>query len=230
MTTAHISKHNDLLLLDYDGVVADSLPAIREHTAAFCRERGLGQGLASAAIACMRSATLAGLIEAAGITGEHVREYGRYLFRELNSNPSRVPLFDGIPELLRDLATSYTLCIVSANHSTVVRQRLESAGLVDLMAHLYGNEQPGGKAEHIRQAMASHGGSTESTWMIGDTVGDIRAAKQAGVHAVAVTWGWQSLETLERAGPNLIFEQPEVMHRYFSGQPGAVSATHPDAT
>ncbi|GIT53840.1 MAG: hypothetical protein Ct9H300mP16_10000 [Pseudomonadota bacterium] len=104
LTTAHISKHNDLLLLDYDGVVADSLTAIREHTAAFCRERGLGQGLASAAIACMRSATLAGLIEAAGITGEHVREYGRYLFRELNKNPSRVPLFDGIPELLSPIS------------------------------------------------------------------------------------------------------------------------------
>ncbi len=227
MTTAQISKKNNLLLLDYDGVVADSLTAITEHTAAFCRDRGLGQGLASAAIACMRSATLSGLIQAAGITGEHVRDYGRFLFRELNKNPSRVPLFDGIPELLRDLAKTYTLCIVSANHSGVVRQRLESAGLVDVMTHLYGNEQPGGKAEHIRQAMFSHGASAESTWMIGDTVGDIRAARQAGVNAVAVTWGWQSLETLESARPNLIFEQPEALHRYFSGQPDTLPQSGP---
>jgi len=219
LTTPRTPKGHDLLLLDYDGVVADSLSAITEHTAAFCRDRGLGQGLASAAMACMRSATLSGLIQAAGITEQHVGDYGRYLFRELKKNPSRVPLFDGIPEILRDLANTYTLCIVSANHSAVVRQRLESADLVDVMTHLYGNEQPGGKAEHIRQAMFSHGAGSESTWMVGDTVGDIQAARQAGVNAVAVTWGWQSLETLKSAKPHLIFDQPEALHRYFSGRP-----------
>jgi phosphoglycolate phosphatase-like HAD superfamily hydrolase len=75
--------------------------------------------------------------------------------------------------------------------------------------------------------MFSHGASAESTWMIGDTVGDIRAARQAGVNAVAVTWGWQSLETLESARPNLIFEQPEALHRYFSGQPGTLPQSGP---
>ena len=204
-----------LLLFDYDGVLADSLNILSEYTTTFCREHGLGEGLNKTNIDAMESATLSGLIEAAGISQAYVRDYARYLFQALNRDPLKVPLFKGIPEMLKDLAQYYSLCVVTANHSTIVRQRLDAAQLTSLMDYIYGNEQPGSKVEHIVKALEKNCAQPTSTWMIGDTVGDIEAAQNAGVNSVAATWGWQSSMRLKSKAPDLIFEQPQALHDYF---------------
>ena len=208
-------RNRGLLLFDYDGVLADSLNTLSEYTTIFCREHGLGEGLKTTDLEAMESATLAGLIEAAGISQAYVRDYARYLFQALNRDPLKVPLFKGIPKMLTDLARHYTLCVVTANHSAIVRQRLDAAQLTSLMGCIYGNEQPGGKVDHIINALETNHAQPASTWMIGDTVGDIEAAQNAGVNAVAVTWGWQSSIRLKSKAPDLMFEKPQALHHYF---------------
>ena len=208
-------RNRGLLLFDYDGVLADSLNTLSEYTTIFCREHGLGEGLKTTDVDAMESATVAGLIEAAGISQAYVRDYARYLFQALNRDPLKVPLFKGIPKMLTDLARHYTLCVVTANHSAIVRQRLDAAQLTSLMGCIYGNEQPGGKVDHIINALETNHAQPASTWMIGDTVGDIEAAQNAGVNAVAVTWGWQSSIRLKSKAPDLMFEKPQALHHYF---------------
>ena len=208
-------RNRGLLLFDYDGVLADSLNTLSEYTTIFCREHGLGEGLKTTDVDAIESATLAGLIEAAGISQAYVRDYARYLFQALNRDPLKVPLFKGIPKMLTDLARHYTLCVVTANHSAIVRQRLDAAQLTSLMGCIYGNEQPGGKVDHIINALETNHAQPASTWMIGDTVGDIEAAQNAGVNAVAVTWGWQSSIRLKSKAPDLMFEKPQALHHYF---------------
>ena len=208
-------RNRGLLLFDYDGVLADSLNTLSEYTTIFCREHGLGEGLKTTDVDAMESATLAGLIEAAGISHAYVRDYARYLFQALNRDPLKVPLFKGIPKMLTDLARHYTLCVVTANHSAIVRQRLDAAQLTSLMGCIYGNEQPGGKVDHIINALETNHAQPASTWMIGDTVGDIEAAQNAGVNAVAVTWGWQSSIRLKSKAPDLMFDKPQALHHYF---------------
>ncbi len=46
-------------------------------------------------------------------------------------------------------------------------------------------------------------------------VGDIEAAQNAGVNAVAATWGWQSSIRLKSKAPDLMFEKPQALHDYF---------------
>ena len=208
-------RNQGLLLFDYDGVLADSLNTLSEYTTIFCREHGLGEGLKTTDVDAMESATLAGLIEAAGISQAYVRDYARYLFQALTRDPLKVPLFKGIPKMLTDLARHYTLCVVTANHSAIVRQRLDAAQLTSLMGCIYGNEQPGGKVDHIINALETNHAQPASTWMIGDTVGDIEAAQNAGVNAVAVTWGWQSSIRLKSKAPDLMFEKPQALHHCF---------------
>ena len=117
--------------------------------------------------------------------------------------------------MLMDLARHYTLCVVTANHSAIVRQRLDAAQLSSLMDCIYGNEQPGGKVEHIVNALEANRAQPTSTWMIGDSVCDIDAAQNAGVNAIAATWGWQSSIRLKSKAPDLMFEKPQALHDYF---------------
>ena len=56
----------------------------------------------------------------------------------------------------------------------------------------------------ILQAMADCGTAPEDTVMIGDAVFDIDMAHAAGVRAIAVSWGFQPLASLERAKPHAI--------------------------
>jgi phosphoglycolate phosphatase-like HAD superfamily hydrolase len=45
-------------------------------------------------------------------------------------------------------------------------------------------------------------------FMIGDSLSDIRAAKDASVTSIAVAWGHQSLEHLLRGNPDYVVRFP----------------------
>ena len=68
---------------------------------------------------------------------------------------------------------------------------------------------PGSKAEKILKAKDQFGVDAGMVYMVGDSCSDIRAARQAGVTAIAVSWGHQSMSMLVRALPDLVVQSPE---------------------
>ncbi len=48
----------------------------------------------------------------------------------------------------------------------------------------------------------------EPVFMVGDSLSDVLAAKEASVTSVAVTWGHQSLEHLLRGNPDHVISCP----------------------
>ncbi|MDT8325257.1 MAG: HAD-IA family hydrolase, partial [Bacteroidota bacterium] len=56
----------------------------------------------------------------------------------------------------------------------------------------------------LRRIMEQLDAEAAGTWMIGDSVYDIEAGKAAGVRTMAVTWGFQSSETLKALKPDRI--------------------------
>jgi len=54
--------------------------------------------------------------------------------------------------------------------------------------------------------MQKFGISKENTYMIGDSMGDITEGAKTGVHTVAVTYGWQPKEVIEKVKPEIICE------------------------
>ena len=48
----------------------------------------------------------------------------------------------------------------------------------------------------------------EAVFMVGDTLSDVLAAKEACVTSIAVNWGHQSLENLLRGNPGYIVSSP----------------------
>ncbi len=63
--------------------------------------------------------------------------------------------------------------------------------------------------------MASLGGTPQTTMYVGDSPSDMKAARDAGVYAVAVTWGYHDREDFEAPNmdaavqPNVIVDTPE---------------------
>jgi phosphoglycolate phosphatase-like HAD superfamily hydrolase len=94
----------------------------------------------------------------------------------------------------------------------VVRTRLAQEGLDDCISTYYGSDRAGGKTEHIREALNHYAIDARQTWMVGDSVSDMDAARAAGVNALAVGWGWQSACVLKARAPDHLFHAPQELH------------------
>jgi phosphoglycolate phosphatase-like HAD superfamily hydrolase len=125
------------------------------------------------------------------------------LFTEKKSLPA---IFDGMSEVIQHFSSKHKLAIVTTNSSQNVNLFLVQHGLSDLFHAVYGVDTSGSKARKI--SLAQERFDEESVFMIGDALSDIRAAKEAGVTSIAVTWGHQSLETLQRGEPDYVVNDP----------------------
>jgi phosphoglycolate phosphatase len=54
-----------------------------------------------------------------------------------------------------------------------------------------------------------HRAQPQQLIFVGDEISDIKAAKQAGLANVAVSWGFNDRETLAKALPDILIEHPE---------------------
>ena len=55
--------------------------------------------------------------------------------------------------------------------------------------------------------------------LVGDSVVDIKTAKNAGMIAIGAAWGYGNKKDLQDAGADLIFDSPTEMTTYFDSQP-----------
>jgi phosphoglycolate phosphatase len=115
--------------------------------------------------------------------------------------------FDGALDLLRRLQDSNVLIgIATGKAQRGVRHIIDQFGLEGVFATIQTSDDAPSKPHPgmILQAMADCGAMPEDTVMIGDAVFDIDMAHAAGVRAIAVSWGFQPLSSLERAKPYAI--------------------------
>ena len=73
---------------------------------------------------------------------------------------------------------------------------------------MIGADGPGTRAEKIRLAIGDLGGTPEATYMVGDSISDVKGAREAGVTSIAVTWGHQSEARLATTAPDVIVHTP----------------------
>ena len=121
--------------------------------------------------------------EAIRIFREHYREGAIFLARP----------YDGIFELCRRLKESGIPMAVATNKlESMARLLLARFGFNAWCDPIYGSDPDGklSKADLIRKCIAAFGASPGEVTLIGDTVFDAEGAAAAGVHFLAVTYGF----------------------------------------
>ena len=152
--------------------------------------------------------------------------------RNLRSDylPEVVP---GIAAIVRKLASSYTLMIVSSNTMESVRRVLENNGLADCFAHVFSGEVAPSKVHAIAHVMEDptyacgrqcvpyyneaaipHKHASNEVMLITDTVGDVEEALKAGIRVCGVAWGMHSAGRLKAAGAEFVCVWPEELLVY----------------
>ena len=90
-----------------------------------------------------------------------------------------------------------------------MRAFLKEHGLEGCFRAVYGVDMPGSKVEKILMAKSQFAAEGEAVFMVGDSLSDVRAAREAGVKSIAVSWGHQSVGRLVGALPDHIVRLPE---------------------
>lgn len=121
------------------------------------------------------------------------------------------PLFDGIPDLLRDLAaTGWRLGVATGKSDRGLASLLALHGLAELFATLQTADRHPSKPHPamllaaMDEALAEPG----DTVMIGDTVYDMEMAQVAGTRALGVAWGYHEPAELLAAGAQAVAATP----------------------
>lgn len=195
-----------LIIFDYDGVLADTLDDLIRFGQQACDLLGVKHTVTKDDLSNLEVMSFATYGRACEVPEHLVDEFVKIslnLFAEKKSPPA---IFDGMSEVIQHFSGQHKLAIVTTNSSQNVNLFLAQHGLSDLFHAVYGVDTPGSKAHKISLARERFG--EESIFMIGDALSDVRAAKEAKVSSIAVTWGHQSLEILLRGEPDYVINSP----------------------
>ena len=136
------------------------------------------------------------------------------VYREHNLGVYRdVALFPGVEDVLERLrAEARALGVVTVKSRVTVDLTFELLGLEEWFATVVtgdDTERHKPDPEPLRLALDRLGTDASSAAYVGDSPFDIRAAKAAGMTAIAVSWGTiHPLARLEAEGPDAVVHEP----------------------
>jgi len=198
-----------LILFDFDGVLADTLADMLRFAQEVCDELGVKHTVIETDLSELEVMSFATLGRACGTPDELVDEFVRRCTGKFAAKKSPPAIFAGLAEVLRKLAESLVLVVVTGNTERNVRAFLKEHGLDGCFRAVYGLDMPGSKVEKILMAKNQSAADDEIVYMVGDSLSDVRAAKEADVKSIAVSWGHQSVERLIGTVPDHVVHFPK---------------------
>ena len=199
-----------LIIFDFDGVLADTLNDLIQFGQEVCDELGIKHAVNKEDLSNLESMSFASFGRACEVPEDLVNEFVQRCLKRFSQKKSPPAIFDGLSTVVKNLAMNHTLAIITTNSSQNVNAFLIEHSLDNCIHTVYGVDIPGSKAQKISIARRQFSVDTkrESAFMIGDSLSDILAAKEASVTSVAVTWGHQGLEQLLRGAPDYVVRFP----------------------
>jgi phosphoglycolate phosphatase len=198
-----------LVIFDFDGVLADTHADMLRFAQEVCDELGVKHTVVQTDMSELEVMSFAAFGRACEMPENLVDEFVRKCTGKFTEKKSPPAIFDGLGEVVRKLAEIHLLAVVTGNTEGNVRAFLDEHGLEGCVHAVYGVDQTGSKVEKILMAKSQFAADGEAVFMVGDSVSDVREAREAGVQSIAVSWGHQSVERLVGAVPDHVVRLPE---------------------
>lgn len=204
-----------LLCFDYDGVIVDSLDQHLIAVTAAHRELGCGRAPLRADFESVEDLSYEGFAKHLGIPPSECARWKQSVLAHLQNDRVVSPVFSEVPPVIKELGSRFPIVIITSNIRAIVEPSLATLGLSSCIEDIFDGLSRGTKADRIKLASERKGIPLSSTYMIGDTRGDIRHAKAAGAKAIAVGWGYQSKGVLDLEQPDMFVKIPRDLLTFF---------------
>jgi phosphoglycolate phosphatase len=194
-----------LVIFDLDGTLSDSFPWFLTVVNSFADKHGFRR-IESHEIETLRGKSSREIITSLKVPYWKLPAIGADMRRLKAQHMHEIPLFAGIPEMLRDLvAKGVVTALVSSDNEANARAAL---GVHASLIHHYNcGASLFGKASKYTRVMKAAGIAARETLSIGDEVRDAEAARKAGIDFAAVSWGYARVEALREHAPVTVFDR-----------------------
>jgi phosphoglycolate phosphatase len=153
----------------------------------------------------------AALLPESGAAQHHVvaKRYREASFSLRQQPGHHEPLYVGAVAALDQLeAAGFLLGIATGKSRRGLDATLGAHGLLERFVTLQTADRARGKPhpEMLHRAMDEVGADVAATLLVGDTTFDMETARNAGVRALGVAWGYHPTEALAKAGAHAVVE------------------------
>ena len=197
-------------------MLADTEVAMLRLSAIACGELGYPCQPSRAHLEAADPMSFANLGRQLGLPEAAIPAYVQRSLELFNHNPDPLTIFPGMADVVTQVSLQARVGIVSGNTTFTIRKFLEDHRLTHTVQLVLGVDTPGTKPEKIVQALDRFG-SRDGAIFIGDTASDVRAAQEAAVVSLAVTWGHHSRQKLMDAGPDYLVDTPDELFAVLAG-------------
>lgn len=195
-----------LVIFDFDGTLADSLPWFLRTLIGLSERFGLA-AIGPDDLAVMRHKSTREIIAALDIPAWKLPLMARHVREKSQREHSEIQLFTGVELMLSILAINgVKLALASSNAEVTVRAVLGEKSATHFEQFACGASLFG-KAGVFRTIVRKADVGFHETLCIGDEIRDAEAARAAGLRFAAVSWGFNSIEALRRENPHAVFHE-----------------------
>ena len=196
-----------LLLFDFDGVLVDSLD-VYEKTVTLCLakinhplKRGRQEFLE------LFDGNFYEMLAQKGVDLDKFMTTSVDILSQVNY--SEMKPFEAMRPVLQELKKKHCLMVISSNDTPTIREALRLYGFENIFQEILGSDFMLSKKDKILYAIKKYSVMPEDIYYIGDTIGDIKEGKQAGVKTIGVTWGWHDKTKMASSNPDYLFDAPQ---------------------
>ena len=198
------------IIFDMDGTIADSFDYVADFMAS---ESGVGP-LSDEQKKSLRGLSMVGMARQLGYQwwqGPMLLFRGR---RRMHAAIRELRSFAGMPELIRKVhAEGHQLFVLSTNSLSNVRLFLHRQKIHKYFLEIYGGVGVFNKAPALRELLREQNLDVKQAVYVGDEQRDVAAAKQIGMRAIAVSWGFADRGNLKAMRPAALADTPEELMR-----------------
>lgn len=196
------------LVFDFDGTIADTLGETRLIFNRLAPEYGIRE-VAEDELAHLRHLSLSALLDHLDIPKRRVPALIARGTGMMRGNITRLKMIEGMSEMLVELRRHVrSFGILTSNSTANVDLFLRTHGLRDQFDFISSTSKLTGKAKHLKAILKTFSLRPGELLYIGDELRDVKASQKAGIPIAAVTWGFNSRESLAAAKPEYLFDRP----------------------
>ena len=187
------------VIFDFDGTIADSLAAVIKVVQQINNNY---EPLTPDEEKALQNRGLLDVALAMGMPWYKIPYFvlwGRAIFRH---HVGSVKIHEGMDTVIKSLhKAGVPLYVVSSNKEENVRDFLRKYKLEQYFTRVYGSAFILNKSGTYKKLLKLEGIEPKDVWCIGDERVDIRSAHKIGSKIIAVTWGYNSRESLKHMKP-----------------------------
>ncbi len=218
-------KDFDLIVWDWDGTLADSTGMITRAVVKAAEQAGLPPLAPEKATSIIGLGLRESIYTLFGdLPDAQAQEVAKHYNANYYAEEHAIPLFSGAKETIVDLNRRGTkLAVATGKGRRGLNMALERSGLgayfhaTRTVDECFSKPHPQMLEELMDEMMVA----PERTLMVGDTGFDMQMAQNAGVQAVAVTFGAHPQERLLSYNPIQVFHQFDALRQWLLGHDSA---------